>query len=65
MEEVESEWDAWGMIGKASLKELMKQREELSEGGRGCDHEADSAWRMAGLTMMLMGQEPPSIFLSH
>lgn len=41
MEEVESEWDAWGMIGKASLKELMKQREELSEGGRGCDHEAD------------------------
>lgn len=53
------------MIGKASLKELMKQREELSEGGRSCDHEADSAWRMAGLTMMLMGQEPPSIFLSH
>ena len=53
------------MIGKASLKELMKQREELSEGGRSCDHEAASAWRMAGLTMMLMGQEPPSIFLSH
>ena len=62
---MESEWDTWGMIGKASLKELTKQREELSEGGRGCDHEADSAWRMAGLTMMLMGQEAPSIFLSH
>ena len=26
MEEMKSEWDAWGMIGKASLKGLMKQR---------------------------------------